>query len=78
MLWPAAAVVGVCPRLLATTCELDALIVEREQENRKRNDQHREEHADAVLPSVGQHVPHHAHQQTLGGPFRQLSRGLNA
>jgi hypothetical protein len=39
------------------SCELDAPIVEREQKKREREDQHREEHADAMLAFVWQFVP---------------------
>ena len=42
---------------LVAACKLDAPIVEREQENREREDQHREEHTDAMLPLVRQIVP---------------------
>jgi hypothetical protein len=36
---------------------MNASIVEREQENREREDQHREEHADAVLKFFRHLVP---------------------
>ena len=40
-------------RLVTPACELDALIVKREQKKRQRKDQYRDEHADTVLPFDG-------------------------